>query len=215
MSIFRQNKKMSKASILTFNFLLPAVSTCPGAGACAKSGFCYAMLEQLRYPSAKAYRERMLELSKGLFFGVIVSDALIDLRRKAKGKQIAIRIHTSGDFYSPTYLNKWIDIAFENPDIVFYAYTKSVWMFKKIVFMPRNLIIIYSLGGLADGQIDVTKDRHSRIFATREDALAAGYNVAASEDDTEAWAGENHRVGLVMFGSRKNKGNIALGNTTK
>ena len=214
MSIFQRNKKMRKSSVLTYNFSLPAVSTCPGAGACAKAGYCFALLEQMRYPSARKYREHMLELSRSDWFEIVVNDELAYLKASAKrkGKQLAIRIHASGDFYNIDYLNKWTAIAQANPDVVFYAYTKSVWLFKRVQ-LPTNLTVIFSLGGIADRLVDVETDRHSRIFASVEAAIAAGYNAAASEDDSAAWLGVNHKVGLVMFGARKNKGNQALGNT--
>lgn len=52
------------------------------------------------------------------------------------------RIHESGDFYNQEYLNKWIQIARNNPYTWFLAYTKN-WLldFSKV---PNNLTIRYS-----------------------------------------------------------------------
>lgn len=209
MQIFQQNKKMKKASYVTFNFSLPAIDTCPMAGSCAGikrdgSGFCFAYLEQLRYPSAKAYRERMFELSKSAQFEPIIQAELS--RLQGKYGKIAIRIHASGDFYSAEYLNKWVELARNNSGIIFYAYTKSVAMVKhwgKLNgALPKNMAIIFSLGGKQDHLIDRERDRHSRIFATEQDALDAGYSLA-NEDDARAWSSANHRVGLVIFGARR------------
>jgi hypothetical protein len=213
MNIFQQNKKMKKSSVLTFNFSLPAVATCPGAGKCKL--FCFAYLEQLRYPSAKAYRERMYALSLTPGFVQTVNQELVLLINKAakQQKQLAIRVHASGDFYSRQYFAKWVEVASANPEVTFYAYSKSVGMIKHWIKhfgpLPSNLIIIYSLGGLQDRVIDVNKDRHSRIFASEADAVSAGYAIAA-EDDAVAWSSQNNMIGLVMFGARKNKGNQAL-----
>lgn len=217
MNIFMQNKKMQKSGVLTFNFSLPAISTCPGAGVCADKGkgFCFAYLEQLRYPSALAYRERMLELSKTGDFVNTISDELDRIVTKAKGQKLAVRIHASGDFYSPGYLLQWATIAEVYPQVHFYAYTKSIAIVKHLQKQgwtaPSNLILIYSLGGKLDRLIDVNTDRHSRIFATEEAALAAGYAIAA-EDDSVAWSSPNNKIGLVMFGARAKKGNVALKN---
>jgi len=216
-SVFMQNKKMQKAGVLTFNFSLPAISTCPGAGKCADKGkgFCFAYLEQLRYPSALAYRERMYALAKSGNLVTTISAELDKLVAKAKGQRVAIRIHASGDFYSAGYLLQWATIAQLYPDVLFYAYTKSIAIIKHLQKQgwsaPTNLILIYSLGGKLDRLIDVNRDRHSRIFATEGEALAAGYTLA-SEDDSQAWLGQNNRVGLVMFGARAKKGNVALKN---
>jgi len=206
MSIFQQNKKMKKSSVLTFNFSLPAVSTCPGAGKCKL--FCFAYLEQLRYPSAKAYRERMYELSLTPGFVQTVNQELVPLINKAtkQQKQLAIRVHASGDFYSRQYFTKWVEIALANPLVTFYAYSKSVGMIKHFIKqvgpLPSNLIIIYSLGGLQDRVIDVNTDRHSRIFASEADVVPAGY-VIAVEDDAVAWSSGNNKIGLVIFGVRR------------
>jgi hypothetical protein len=106
----------------------------------------------------------------------------------------------------------WFGIASANPDVTFYAYTKSIAMAKALESKrPTNFILIYSMGSNQDRLIDVDTDRHSRIFASEAAALAAGYALA-SEDDTVAWSGTNPRIGLVMFGARAKKGNQILGN---
>ena len=216
-SIFQQNKKMQKAGVLTYNFSLPAIATCPGAGVCADKGkgFCFAYLEQIRYPSALAYRERMYELAKSGELVSVISEELDRLVKKAGPQKLAVRIHASGDFYSAGYLLQWATIAQLYPDVSFYAYTKSIAIVKHLQrqgwMAPNNLILIYSLGGKLDRLIDVNTDRHSRIFATEDAALAAGYTLA-SEDDSQAWSSSNNKIGLVMFGARAKKGNIALRN---
>ena len=209
--LLQQNKKMAKASVVTYQFSLPSVSTCPGAGTCKQ--FCFAALEELRYPSARNYRARMLELTKDApsFIAAMAAEVTACIRR-AKGKQVAIRIHASGDFYSPAYLQAWHCIATLCPSVQFYAYTKSVAIAQRLAHQrPANLTLIYSLGGTMDSRIDLATERHSRIFATEADALAAGYALA-NVDDSVAWASSNTRIGLVMFGARKRKGNAALGN---
>ena len=37
-----------------------------------------------------------------------------------------IRIHVSGDMFSHKYFMAWIKVAERNPDVLFYAYTKSL-----------------------------------------------------------------------------------------
>ena len=196
---------------------MPAIDTCPGAGVCADKGkgFCFAYLEQLRYPSALAYRERMLELAKSGNLVTTISAELDKLVAKAKGKKLAIRVHASGDFYSAGYLLQWATIANLYPEVSFYAYTKSIAIVKYLQKQgwssPVNLILIFSLGGKLDRLVDVNQDRHSRIFADVDSALAAGYTLA-SEDDSRAWSSSNNKIGLVMFGARKKSGNAVLQN---
>ena len=109
-----------------------------------------------------------------------------------------MRIHDSGDFYNKEYLYKWFAIAEEMPNIQFYAYTKRVKMLKdNWSNKPENLTIIFSLGGKEDALIDQKVDRHSKIFNSIEELNEAGY-IDTSVNDSNAWATDNHRVGLVM-----------------
>jgi hypothetical protein len=58
-------------------------------------------------------------LNKADFTAIIINE----IKRK-RVKPVAIRIHATGDFYSQSYLNKWIEIAAALPSVDFYAYTK-------------------------------------------------------------------------------------------
>ncbi len=44
---------------------------------------------------------------------------------------LVCRIHVAGDFYSPGYLGKWIEIAASSPNTRFFTYTRS-WRVEKI-----------------------------------------------------------------------------------
>ena len=55
-----------------------------------------------------------------------VSDAISDLTYHAKRGINVVRLHDSGDFYSQEYLDAWKAVAKALPDMVFYAYTKSL-----------------------------------------------------------------------------------------
>lgn len=196
------NGKLENSAIYTYAFNLPAVSTCPGAGIC--KAYCFAAGEQKRYPSAKAYRERSLRLTKSKGFVTTILRELdqLTVKHEKSGSQFAVRIHASGDFYSPAYVRSWFAIMEQRPGIQFYAYTKSIAIFKYLGYTPKNFTVIYSLGSNQDKLIDLDHDRHARIFKTEEEATAAGYAIGA-EDDSVCWQSDNHRIGLVVFGATK------------
>lgn len=180
-----------------FNWTIPAFmtkdgfKTCPMAGNCVNG--CYAKMGAYIWPKVYAKHESNLKLSQ--------SDAFIptiDAEIK-KSKADLIRIHDSGDFYSAEYLSKWIKVAELNPTVQFYAYTKMVEMVKGSI-LPKNLIIIFSLGGKQDHLIDRQKDRHSRVFESLEQLQSAGY-IDTSHDDTNALK-DNPKVGLVYHGNK-------------
>jgi len=199
MNLLTQNAKMKKTSkenkAKILNFSIPAYktksgkSTCPFAGGCQK--YCYAQKgNYTRFPIVQQLMEKKYEISKQTNFNSLMNEEI------AKKKPSHVRIHDSGDFYSPLYLQKWIDIAKDNKSVIFYAYTKSIKFFVEGLTVPKNLKIIFSEGSKRDDLINVNKHRHARIFKTSNELKAAGY-VDASSNDLQAIT-ENKKVGLIF-----------------
>lgn len=95
-----------------------------------------------------------------------------------------VRIHDSGDFFSDAYLEAWLRVIGASPWATFYAYTKEVSRFKRLVEPdpPPNFLWIYSLGGKEDVLIDRTKDRHADVFPDKAAAQKAGYFTQEASD---------------------------------
>tara|TARA_R110002020_G_scaffold365330_1_gene577539 strand:+ start:176 stop:778 length:603 start_codon:yes stop_codon:yes gene_type:complete len=198
MNLLTQNAKMKKTSkenkAKIFNFSIPAYKTkegkvtCPFADSCVK--YCYAQKgNYTRFPVVQELMEQKYKISKTAQFIPLMNE---EIRKK---KATHIRIHDSGDFYSPTYLQKWVDIATQNNDVIFYAYTKSIKFFIDGLKLPKNLKIIFSEGSKTDNLINTSKHRHARIFKSKELLNAAGY-IDASTNDLKAIT-SNKKVGLV------------------
>ena len=198
MNLLTQNAKMKKTSkenkAKIFNFSIPAYKTksgkitCPFADSCVK--YCYAQKgNYTRFPIVQELMEQKYKISKTNNFIPLMNEEI------KKKKATHVRIHDSGDFYSPTYLQKWLDIATQNKDVIFYAYTKSIKFFINGLKLPKNLKIIFSEGSKTDNLINVAKDRHARIFKSKELLNAAGY-IDASDNDLKAIQ-DNKKVGLV------------------
>ena len=60
-------------------------------------------------------------------------------------------MHDAGDFFSDDYLQAWLRIRRARPDLHFYAYTKEVSRFRRLVEPdpPPNFLWVYSYGSLA------------------------------------------------------------------
>jgi hypothetical protein len=102
--------------------------------------------------------------------------------KKMIGKHV--RIHDAGDFYNDEYLLAWLEIARQTPDVTFYAYTKEVSRFKRLVEpnCPTNFRYLYSMGGKEDHLVDKEVDRHADVFPDDAAILDAGYmNQDASD----------------------------------
>lgn len=143
------NKKLKsteKVRFLIWN--LPAKKTCPFATEHCKAK-CYAVKAERMYPDCLPCRERNLKSS--------LSDSFVDDMKKLisrrirhpvykRAEKIYFRIHESGDFYSQSYFDKWVDIATAFPGVTFLAYTKSLkFVLNSKKTRPANLIIRYSL----------------------------------------------------------------------
>ena len=91
-----------------------------------------------------------------------------------------VRIHSSGDFYSMKYLKTWIDIAKNNPSVIFYGYTKSVPLFQSLE-LPINFIFCFSTGGKMDHKIK-PGEKKAVIFKSHEDLNKAKYTDCTEND---------------------------------
>ena len=199
-NLITQNSKLKKTSkkmgVRVFNFGIPAFNdpetgkrTCPFAGACAK--FCYAQKGAYVWSNVQpAFIHRYKATKKGDFIAVM-SD---EVRKK---KVEYLRVHDSGDYYSPAYIDKWVKIAEDNPHVNFYSYTKSIPLWRGRL-RPKNMDIIYSEGSTVDHMIDYKHDRHARIFKSEEELLDNGY-VDASSNDLMAtkWFNKSNKIGLI------------------
>lgn len=99
-------------------FGIPAVVTCPGSTALCRSR-CYATKGFYRMANVKSGLEQnRLATLKDDF-----ADRMVE---EISGVRAPFfRGHTSGDFYSPEYVDKWTEIVARCPDTVFWFYTRS------------------------------------------------------------------------------------------
>jgi len=113
-----KNDKLGKI----WNISLPAVETCGGmSAACAgEDGKCYVLKIYRRRPNVlKAHRNTYVDILNALEYG---ED--LELPTKVKDGD-TFRIHVAGDFFAPTYTYAWIKLITNNPNVMFFAYTRS------------------------------------------------------------------------------------------
>lgn len=209
-TVFSQNAKMRKSSndgIHIYNWGIPAFKssdgslTCPNATKCIAG--CYAKMGAYIWSNVAQAYENRYSLSRDKNFKEVIMFHVQKLLDKHRTGKLVIRIHDSGDFYSAEYFQAWKDIAAEfigEKRVMFYAYTKMVTLAKTEVNILKNFTVILSYGGKEDHLIDPKKDRHSRVFESKEELLAAGY-VDASSDDMLALT-KNKKVGLIYHGNK-------------
>jgi hypothetical protein len=111
-----------------------------------------------------------------------------------------IRLHVSGDFFNQTYFDAWLLVAQRNPDILFYAYTKSVnfWSARQWE-IPFNLKLNASMGGRYDYVADMAAFKS--VFVVLNEMEAADLGLEVDEDDTHAWK-QDKSFALVVHGTQ-------------
>ncbi|MET8759861.1 hypothetical protein [Lentzea sp. NPDC004782] len=186
--LLTQNSEMRK--IGAWNWSLPAlavrladgraVKTCPSAGVCAQA--CYARHGTYTWPVVQAKHRANLTFVLDDLAGW-ESSMLTELSA-AKFHGAWIRIHDSGDFFSDPYLLAWLRICHARPDVNFYAYTKEVDRFRRLVEPnpPANFLWVYSYGGTQDAALDPGVDRVADVFPDAQAIASAGWASQEASD---------------------------------
>lgn len=152
-------KKTNYYTGIVYEWNLPSGFSCPFAMECLvkvdrETGKFDNRSNQFRCYSASAERFPGVREHRWINFDHVRSGKRPEIPKNAK----AIRIHASGDFYSQAYFDMWLDICRENPDIEFWAYTKSlIYWVNRIYSIPDNLVLTASNGGKQDKLIQEFK----------------------------------------------------------
>ena len=107
---------------------------------------CYAAKQECYLPSVRNLRWWNYNQLLACGSDVNLLYELISISLPARTS--AVRIHSSGDFYSKEYFTAWCFVARMNPNIEFYGYTKEL----DYVLAPKsdNFSLVYSFGGEDD-----------------------------------------------------------------
>ena len=120
-------------------------------------------------------------------------------------KATCVRIHVGGDFKTQAYFDTWLEVAKRNPNILFYAYTKSLpfWVARlgALEFIT-NFVLTASRGGWRDDLIEKHGLREAIVVFSEEEADRL--NLEIDHDDSHA-ADPNWRnldFALLIHGSQ-------------
>jgi hypothetical protein len=203
------NAKLSK-SIATFS--LPAGHSCPFAKECLSKADritgklidgkhcrfrCFAAANECTYPSVRASRWNNYDKLKG----AASIEEMAKLIQKSLPKQIMmVRIHVSGDYFNEKYFLAWLNVALNNPLIVFYGYTKATpWIVKYKKFIPPNFRLTASKGGTCDNLIGKYNLKFAEVVFSIDEAKEKGLEI--DHDDSHAY-GQHHDFALLLHGTQ-------------
>ena len=110
----RGNSKIGEGAHI---WSLPAVTTCPGMSEACRH--CYAQVGRYRFPAVIERLDWNLTEAKKPGF----SDRMIrEVKRKGC---LAVRVHASGDAFSPSYAKAWSRVFSACPNTKFWGYSRS------------------------------------------------------------------------------------------
>lgn len=195
-------------------FALVAGDTCPGADKCmarvrivnekravirgedAEFTCYWASLEAI-FPSL--HRRNLHNLNLLKLCKTMKEMAILINKSLPYGAKI-VRIHPGGDFFSEAYFVAWINVAINNPSVVFYAYTKSIHFWRRhMKQIPSNFKLIASVGGKYDRLITKSMKRAYVVFSPEE---ADKLGLPIDTDDSHAYSGDNSFC-LLLHGKQK------------
>ena len=218
----RGNAKLTK-HINTFS--LPAGLTCPFAGECkswiekAETGgyivkrkveglnpgsySCFAALAEARYKNLRDMVQHNWNLLKECANKEKDTSELIINSIFNNVTENFVRIHVSGDFFNQAYFNAWCNAVKEFPNIVFYAYTKSIPFWVNALRenpnkIPNNFVLTASYGGIYDNLIEENNLKCVKVYYSPEDAQNDGVEI--DHTDELAINPDIKRFGLLIHG---------------
>lgn len=216
------NVKLAKLQTLTgkrvYSFSLLSGYTCPGAHDCRSFAIekdgkrtimdgphtkfrCFSASQEALYTNVYHQRKQnFVDLSSMRHDeGAMTLYVGASLPKRAE----IVRVHVAGDFFSSEYFRAWMNVAKSRPDILFYAYTKSLryWMENKDK-VPHNFMLTASKGGRYDNLITEHKLRYAVVVPYSEDAKKLRLQV--DTDDSHAALPEHKRrsFALVVHGTQ-------------
>ena len=116
-----------------------------------------------------------------------------------------VRIHVAGDFFNSEYMWAWWLTASENPNVLFYAYTKSLRYWLDVVEqMPilDNLILTASYGGSNDYMIDEHNLRSTKVVFSEAEAEMLGLEIDHDDSHAARPSLRNQDFALLVHGTQ-------------
>tara|TARA_R100000808_G_C2141201_1_gene148983 strand:+ start:408 stop:1181 length:774 start_codon:yes stop_codon:yes gene_type:complete len=142
---------------------------------------CFSASQEVMYTNVYNRRNDNLQSLRGLSMS-----GMVDLISSNQPKNLGIcRIHVAGDFFNRDYFNAWLQVAIDNPDRLYYAYTKSLpyWIDRQSD-IPYNFVLTASRGGRRDNLITEHGLRESVVVYSEQEARSLGLEI--DHDDSHA-----------------------------
>jgi len=154
-----------------FVWNLPIKVTCPGESDWCKK-HCYNADYRLEVYPIDLWCENWWWASEK---PNILKEKILSQLEVLNGERVAVRLHSSGDFYSPNYIAMWIDLCSKKNDIMFWGYTRS-WVIPDLIEPLTELLSYRNVSLFASWDSSMPKPppmwRKSVVFHSNADVIA-------------------------------------------
>lgn len=204
------NAKLS-AAIATFS--LPAGHTCPFAKECLSKANrltgritdgkhcrfrCFAATQETMFSTLRHARWHNFDLLRS---NPTVERMAALIQRSLPWGLTMVRTHVSGDYYNEKYFLAWVNVAYNNPLMTFYGYTKATpFMVKYKKFIPSNFRFTASYGGTCDNLIAKHRLKSAVVVLSIAEAKAKGLEL--DHDDSHAFGEDKQNFALLLHGTQ-------------
>lgn len=143
---------------------------------------CFAASAECVFPSVRRKRWYNFELLKS----ARTTENMANLIQTSLPQNTNyIRVHASGDFFNESYFLAWLNVAINNPAIIFYGYSKCLnFLVKYKKHIPHNFRFTASAGGKLDDLISKHKMIYAKVVFTVKEATDA--NLEIDHDDSHS-----------------------------
>jgi hypothetical protein len=144
---------------------------------------CFSASQEVQYTNVYNSRKHNFDLLRGLH----INDMIHELNQSMPKNAGIVRIHVAGDFFSRDYMLAWYMVASINPNVLFYAYTKSL-RFWLAVNEYRSAKVVFSEAEAEELGLEIDHDdSHAARPSMRDQDFALlihGTQPAGSEAAT-------------------------------
>ena len=159
---------------------------------------CFSASQEVIYPAVRRSRQRNFDLLRQCK----TTDATVQCIASSMPNNMGIcRIHVAGDFFSQMYFDAWMDLAIFHPDILFYAYTKSLpYWIRRINVIPSNFILTASYGGRSDDLINAVGLRYAKVVLSESEADQLQLSIDHDDSHAAVPTWKNQSFALLIHG---------------
>ena len=145
---------------------------------------CFSASQEVVYTNVYNLRKVNYDTLRAMSHDADMYNAIKEVMPKNAG---VIRIHVGGDFFNEKYMLAWLRMAWAYPNVLFYAYTKSLKFWAELrdyIETTQNFILTASRGGRRDHMIESESFRSDKVVYSEQESY--NLNLEIDHDDSHA-----------------------------